>query len=347
MEAYFNVRSPGSYGGVQALYRLMKGKKTRKQVADWLARQDAYTLHRPIRRRFPRRKVSARDIDYLWQADLVDMTHLADHNDGYRYILTVIDVFSKFAWAVALKKKDARTVAEAFESIIDERKPSKLQTDKGKEFVNTFFQGKLHDHGIQFYVSQNEDIKASVVERFNRTLKTKMWKFFTHHSTYRYVDVLNDMIHSYNNTFHRTIGQTPSSVKEENVNKIRQRMYGSTDVRSRVKLKVGDKVRISKTRHVFDKGYLPNWTEEIFTVSEAIATSPPTYKIIDYGGEEVKGNFYDKELQKIDKKDDVYKVEKILRTRRKNGVKEYFVKWKGYPDKFNSWVTEADMASTI
>ena len=174
-----------------------------------------------------------------------------------------------------------------------------------------------------------------------------MWKLFTHHSTYRYVDALNDMIHSYNNTFHPTIGQKPSSVKEENVNKIRQRMYGSTDVRSRVKLEVGDKVRISKTKHVFEKGYLPNWTEEIFTVSEAIATSPPTYKIIDYGGEEVKGSFYDKELQRIDKKDEVYKVEKILRTRRKNGVKEYFVKWKSYPDKFNTWVTEAGMASTI
>ena len=336
MEAYFNVRSPGSYGGVQALYRLMKGKKTRKQVVDWLVKQDAYTRHRPIRRRFPRRKVFARDNDYLWQADLVDMTHFADHNDGYRYILTVIDVFSKFAWAVALKKKDARTVAEAFENIIDKRKPSKLQTDKGKKFVYKFFQDKLHDHGIQFYVSQNEDIKASVVERFNRTLKTKMWNFFTHHSTYRYVDVLNDMIYSYNNTFHRTIRQTPSSVKKENVNKIRQRTYDSTDVRSRVKLKVGDKVCLSKKRHVFGKGYLLNWTEEIITVSEAIATSP-TYRIIDYG-EEVKGSFYDKKLQNIDKKDDVYKVEKILRTRRKNGVKEYFVKWKGYPDKFNSYV---------
>ena len=172
MEAYFNVRSPGCYGGVQVLYRLMEGKKTRKQVADWLARQDAYTLHRPIRRRFPRRKIFARDIDYLWQADLVDMTHMVDYNDGYRFFLTVIDVFSKFAWAVALKKKDARTVSEAFESIIDERKPPKLQTDKGKEFINTFFQDKLHYNGIQFYVSQIKDIKANVVERFNRTLKT-------------------------------------------------------------------------------------------------------------------------------------------------------------------------------
>ena len=296
MKTYFNIRSPGSYEGVQALYRLMKSKATKKQVVDWLANQDAYTLHKPIRRRFPRRKTFARDIDYLWQANLVHMTHLADYNDGYRYILTIIDVFSKFTWVVALKKKDARTVAEAFQSITNDRKLIKLQIDKGKEFINAFFQDKLRERGIQFYVSQNEDIKASVVERFNRTLKTKIWKFFTHRNTYRYVDVLQDMVHSYNNTFHRTIDQDPSSVKMKDVSKLRENMYGiDNDVNARVKLQVGDKVRISKTRRTFDKGYLPNWTEEIFSVSEAIATAPPTYKLVDYG--EVKGSFYDKELQ--------------------------------------------------
>ena len=97
MEAYFNIRSPGSYGGVQALYRLIKGKATKKQVVDWLANQDAYILNKTIRRRFPRRKKFARDIDYLRQADLVDMMPLADYNDSHRYILTIIDVFSKFA----------------------------------------------------------------------------------------------------------------------------------------------------------------------------------------------------------------------------------------------------------
>ena len=126
------------------------------------------------------------------------------------------------------------------------------------------------------------------------------------------------MVHSYNNTFHRTIGQAPSSVKNEDVSKLRERMYGvEDDINAHPKLKVGDKVRISKTRRTSDKGYLPNWTEEIFSVSEAIATAPPTYKLIDYGGKEVRGSFYDKELQRVDKKDDVYKVEKILRTRRK------------------------------
>ena len=104
------------------------------------------------------------------------MTHLADHNDGFHYLLTVIDVFSKYAFDVALKKKDSKNVVDAFGKIItdEKRKPFKLQTDKGKEFFNRALRAKLEDWGIQFYVSQNEDIKASVVERFNRTLKIKM-----------------------------------------------------------------------------------------------------------------------------------------------------------------------------
>ena len=152
-----------------------------------------------------------------------------------------------------------------------------------------------------------------------------MWKFFTHRNTYRCVDVFQDVVHSYNNTFHRTIGQAPSSVKKKNVSKLPERMYGvDNDVNARVELKVGDKVRISNTRRTFYKGYLSNWTEEIFSVSEEIAAAPPNYKLVDYGGVKVKDSFYDKELQRVDKKDELCKVEKILQTRRKRGVKEFF-----------------------
>ena len=143
MEAYYDVKAPGSYGGIDALYRLMKQRGenvTRKQVANWLAEQETYGLHKPVRRRFARRKIYSRGIDYLWQADLVDMSHLVEENDGYRYLLTVIDVFSKQAWVKKLKKKDGKSVTDAFNEIFVTRKPVKLQTDKGKEFLNTTFQ---------------------------------------------------------------------------------------------------------------------------------------------------------------------------------------------------------------
>jgi transposase InsO family protein len=351
MEAYYDVRTPGSYGGVNALYRTMKSKDksiTKKQIVDWLATQDAYTLHKPIRRRFVRRKIYVRNIDYLWQADLVDMSHFADSNDGFRFLLTVIDVLSKYAWVQPLKRKDSKSIIDAFDLIFGERRPQKLQTDKGKEFVNAAFQNKLKDYGVQFYTSENEDVKASVVERFNRTLKTKMWKYFTHRNTYKYVDVIQDMVHSYNHTYHRTIGRSPASVNKDNETTVLKRMYGDevpTTISPR--LRPGDKVRISKTRHTFDKGYLPNWTEEIFTVSEVARTSPPTYVLEDYDGEKLQGSFYDKELQRIIKTDDVYKIEKIIRSRRRQGIKEYFVKWRGYPEKFNSWVKESDVGDSI
>ena len=144
-------------------------------------------------------------------------------------MLTVIDVFSKYAFVVALQKKDSKSVVDAFGKIVSDEKwkPFKLQTDKGKEFINRALRAKLEDWGIQFYVSQNEDIKASVVERFNRTLETKMWKYFTHRNTYKFVDVLQDMVHSYNSTHHRTIGRAPTDVNADNSAGVFERMYGS------------------------------------------------------------------------------------------------------------------------
>ena len=150
---------------------------------------------------------------------------------------------------------------------------------------------------VQFYVSHNNDIKASVVERFNRTFKTKMWKYFTHKSTTHYVHVLDDLLHSYNRTRHRTIRCAPIEVTKENETTIRERMYSKeVDSKSPAKFKIGDQVRISKTRRAFDKGYLPNWIEKIFTATEIIDTKHRTYKLVDYGNEKIEGSFYKKEM---------------------------------------------------
>jgi len=120
-----------------------------------------------------------------------------------RYLLTCIDVFSKRAWAVPIRSKSARDVVEAFEKIVVERNCTMVQSDKGTEFVNSTFQSMLRRRGIKFYTSENEDLKASVAEGFSRTLKTKMYRCFTHANTRRYVDVLDDLLHSYNNAYHR------------------------------------------------------------------------------------------------------------------------------------------------
>ena len=123
-------------------------------------------------------------------------------------------------------------------------------------------------------------------------------------------------------------------------------LYGN-DVEKRVRFKfqVGDRVRISKVKRMFEKSpYLPNFTEEMFTVYKRMARQVSVYKLKDDAGEILDGTFYEPELQKIIKNDDVYRVEKILRKRKRKGIVEYFVKWKEYPDKFNSWIAESNIS---
>ena len=243
MESYFDPKHPASFGGVSNFYKHLDKKFTRKQMQDWMIKQDAYTLHKPVRKHFKRRITFTTGIDDLWQADLVDLSSISKYNDGYKFLLTVIDIFSKVALAVPLKNKSGQALTEASSKLFQQRKPVNLQTDKGTEFLNRSVQKLIKEYKINFYTSENEDIKAAVVERFNRTLKTKMWKFFTHKNTMRYVDVLDDLMHSYNNTFHRTIKMAPSEVSAQNKEEIRARLYRP---KSKLvwKFRVGDQVRI-------------------------------------------------------------------------------------------------------
>jgi Integrase core domain/Chromo (CHRromatin Organisation MOdifier) domain len=336
-EIYFTPSHPGSFGGVHNLTK--HSRKTTKVTKEWLSKQDAYTLHKPVLRKFPRRKTYSSGIDDLWQSDLVDISIISKHNDGMNFLLTAIDVFSKYAFVIPLKNKKATTVRDAFATLISERKPNYLQTDKGSEFINETFQRYLRENDIKFYTSENEDIKCAIVERFHRTLKSKMYRYFTHKSTLRYLDILPALVSSYNNAYHRSIKSAPSDVTIQNEPTIRKHLFPPKKFPIKYKFKVGDTVRISEARRVFKKGYLPNWTVEIFTVSSLLPTQPPTYSIVDYQGEAIKGKFYAEELQKVIKEDNTYKVEKVLQTRKKAGKTEYFVKWIGYPSKFNSWVS--------
>ncbi len=213
-----------------------------------------------------------------------------------------------------------------------------LQTDKGTEFLNGTFQKLLKDRQIRHYTTENDDIKASVVERFNRTLKGVMWRYLTRTSTGRYIDVLPQLVSSYNDTYHRSIKMAPSEVNAQNENVVRRRLYPLTDVAIKWRYNVGQTVRIKQTRRVFKKGYEPSWTEEIFTIAALHPSDPPTYILKDLTDEIIKGKFYEQEIQPITKTDDTYIVERVLKTRRRGKRVEYFVKWRNYPDKFNSWV---------
>ena len=191
---YSDVSHPGSLSGLENFLRVLRKQKVkinRKEVKKWLETQEAYTLHKRLIKKFPRNKVIVNGIDDLWQIDLADLQKISKFNDNYRYLLTCIDVFSKFSWVEPLKNKQADTVLEAFKKIINsgERKPFRLQSDQGTEFINKKFKNYLDDIDVQHYYV-NSELKASVVERFNRTIKEKIYRFFTLKNTNTYIDVL-------------------------------------------------------------------------------------------------------------------------------------------------------------
>lgn len=339
-EIYYNSKAPGSYSGEHSFRRY--ARSSRRAIVQFLREQPAYTLHRSSRKKFRRRRTFAKGIDDLFQADLTDLTSLSSHNDSYRYLLTCIDVFSRFAWAVPLRTKSAREVTSAFEqNILNQRKCRMLQTDKGTEFYNDTFQNMLSKHSIHHYSSENDDIKAALVERFNRTLKERLYRYFTRTNSKRYLDVLEDVVFSYNNTYHRSIGMSPSQVSRENERLVAARLYPQKAKTYKWKFDVNDVVRIIKSRQRFQKGYLAKWSEEMFVVVGKHPTDPVTYSIRDMADQAIKGRFYDEELQKVVKpSDDFYIVEKIVKTRRRNGRIQYLVKWRGYPESCNSWTDE-------
>ena len=335
---YNNPEDVGSYASVEALYKRAKAEGlvvSKEEVSRYLKSVDAYTLHKPVRKRFTRNKTVVKGIDHQWQADLADMQELRKSNDGIGYILTIIDCFSKYAWAIPVKTKSAQSITSAFDALFDytKRRPTRIQTDKGKEFLNTQVQSLLKSYNIHHFTS-NSDQKAAVVERFNRTLKSKIWRYFTAKETRRYIDVLPKLLISYNSSYHRTIGMSPISVTKAKEPKLWWRMYGHhmENRGDRLQIQKDASVRLSKFKGTFDKGYLPNWTEEHFKVSSALDKERRVYKVKDNLGDPIEGVFYPEEIQEIDITNKVHKIEKVLKKRKARSGIELFVKWKGFPN---------------
>ena len=184
-------------------------------VQNWLKRQNVYTLHRDARKHFTRNRYYVSHIKEQYEADIVDMHEFSRENDGYKFLLVVIDVFSKKGFVVPLKNKSAIEVIRGFKIILRDGKPMKLRTDRGKEFVNAMFRRYCQLNNINFFTTQNRDIKCAVVERFNRTLKAKMNKYFTSVGNRRYIEYLPQLVNSYNNRIHSTTKMAPNAMGEE------------------------------------------------------------------------------------------------------------------------------------
>lgn len=188
------------------------GRKTGKLPPQWWKQSRVYTLHKPVRRHFPTRKTLSSTSHMQYQADLIEMIPFARENRGFKYILVVIDIFSRQLWAFPLKNKTGPEVANAFSHLFQQKSPMYLQTDHGKEFHNSHVRRLLTKKKVKLF-STNAPFKASMAERVNRTLKSRLWKYFTFAGNHKWHDVLQDFVDSYNNTPHRSLPFSNSSIK--------------------------------------------------------------------------------------------------------------------------------------
>ena len=248
LKTYYDFSNPGSYGGLERLHKAT-GVPVKK-LKSIMRKNLIYSLHKPVRIRYTRNPTVANSIDHQWAADLTDMKNLSRYNKGVKYLLMVVDVLSKYAWVVPMKNK---TGAE--------------------QKINHF--------------NTQSDTKASVVERFNKTLKQRLYRALTANATLKYLDFLPDLVKGYNASVHNATGVAPKNVTMYNDGKVWKKLYskklfGASRISRKSTLKAGDKVMLSKVRRTFKKGYLPGWTEEIFIVDRVLNTYVPSYKIKEY-----------------------------------------------------------------
>ena len=266
---YYDPRHTAGFGSARNLYLAAKAVRkavTKKDVDKFLQSQPTHTLHFPVRKSFKRRKILARHIDHIWSSDLLDFQAISKENRGFRYVLIVKDVLSRYAFAVPLKDKTAKSVIAAFKKMFNKsgRRPQKLFTDMGKEYTSNQFKDFLRKSKIIQY-STGSEIKASLAERFIRTLKSKLYKYFTAKNTLHYIRVLPSVLQGYNDKIHSSHGMAPSKVNKRNQKKVWNILHADylNEKPKPPRLHIGDFVRLSKYRRTFRKAYLQGWTTEI------------------------------------------------------------------------------------
>ena len=352
---YYDLSKPGSYSGVNKLWKSVKMSKgapphiTKKQVKDWLENQEVYKIHKAPRQHFKTEKIIVGQVDEQWDGDLVVFTQYKRHNKGYAYIALFVDLFSRYVWLEPLKTKGKQEMVSILEKVFSGgRKPSVLRTDQGIEWKNAPVSEYLAKQKVKHFIAYNA-YHASYAERCIRTLKSKLFKYFTKNHTYNWITVLDDMTDSINATVHSSTGMAPKDITVENEQEIYERLYLPIELeREKTPIEysfsVGDKVRLSHARGAFDKAYRETFTQEIFVIASRLPTHPPHYRVKDLNGELVLGSFYEPEMIKADVDDDtVYIIENIIRYRTYNKEKQALVKWAHYSDKFNSWIPVSEI----
>ncbi|KAL3116719.1 hypothetical protein niasHT_001109 [Heterodera trifolii] len=295
---YKDLNSPVAFTSVEPLLReaqKTQPKINRADVQNYLASQRTYTLHRQAKRRYRRLPTLAPGLHTEWQADLAIFDRLAKQNSGYKYLLVCIDTLSRQVFVEPVKTKTSVNMIRAFGRIFKRSKyiPWKVLTDQGKEFtartVQHFFRAKDVEH---FCMLTSPQFHAGMAERANRSIKERVYRYFTERNTYKWIDVVQDIVRAINHSPNSSIGMRPADVNFKNAEALRQKLHNAAEnvVRRQPRYRVGDRVRIEKYKHVFQKGYLPRFTNELFTVAEVhTERSPVVYWLRDDHNEIISG----------------------------------------------------------
>lgn len=356
---YLDPGSGGSFAGGGKLLEAVKRDHedttlNLDKVEKYLQNKSSHYLYRGARRRFPKARVIVSTLNELLAVDLMDMRKFEKENDGIVYILVGVDMFSRRGFAFGVKDKTCKKVMEGFKSFFAEVKYDGIYADKGGEFICKELKKYLDSIGTIIYFAGNID-KVSIAERFIQTFRRKIKRYQEANNTYRYIDVLDKLVHSYNQTFHSSIGTSPNSVTEENASEIYQYQYlpfkGKGSIKRKrkpYKFNVGDEVRVSDVVQpkISKESVREKWSEEIFkVVKRKFRQDLPVYQLDDLLSKPVSGWWYESELYPAEldltkqyKIDPEYKV----KTKTEKGKKYIYVKWQGWPEEFNEWIPEEE-----
>ncbi|XP_071151810.1 uncharacterized protein [Mytilus edulis] len=368
---YYNTANGGAYLSAEKIYQTLKTSRDGNvpsvyKIRKWMEKIDDYNLQKPVKRRIKRVKIIVSEPYEQYDADLMDVSNIQKYNNKTRFLLVVIDIFTRFLWIYPLKNKFGKTVADAFEKIFKHGKiPLKVSTDAGTEFKNKNLKRVFKKYDIYHHVYLNSDSsKASIAERVNLTFRRMMFRYFTKHRTYSYLNVIQNLVASYNATPHRSLNNTaPKDVNEKNKYDLWAYMYIKTppkEKRIREKketlkvqrkrgkqfhFKINDMVRLSHLKKPFQRAYQQQWTSEIFKIYRRFLIHGKIfYKVQDFLDKEVVGNFNYTELQRVKKEADaLWFVEKVLKWRRRNGQREGYVKFQDWDKRFCQWIPERDI----
>ena len=271
-------------------------------------------LNKPVINKFERKKIIVNHIDEIHSCDLVDMQKYSRVNKGYKYIFTNIDIFSKYAWSFPLKTKTIKEIKSCFQKIFNERKPKYIWSDQESSFFSKEMQQFFKDNNVKIYYTHS-NLKAVIIERFNRSLRELMMKEFVKNNNTVWYNILPDLINTYNNRYHQTIKMKPKNVNKLNEKHIKNTVYNYDITNKKPKFKINDLVRISlKRRALFDKstGNI-KWSEQLYKIYKINKSNVITYQLKDMNNEIIKGQFYTKELQLSKNTTGEYIIEKILK----------------------------------